>query len=91
MILNEGEREEGKNSSLGMVGKMESVVGEQRDYAFQKWLKVGGVKYDQPPLQARYLNPLVHSCTQMVNTSLWCYLQWKLRKHGNQTRMHMPI
>ena len=53
-----------------MLGQMASVGGEQRDYAFKKWLKVGGVKYNPPPLQARYLHPLVHSCTQIFNTSI---------------------
>ena len=44
--------------------------GEQRDYAFQKCLKVRGVKQDQPSLQAGYMHPLIHPCTQMVNTSI---------------------
>ena len=49
---------------------MKSVGGEQRDYAHKKCLKVGGVKQDQPSLQARYLHPFIHSCTQLVNTSI---------------------
>ena len=37
---------------------------------FSESLKVGGVIQGQPSLQARYLHLLIHSCTQMVNTSI---------------------
>ena len=49
---------------------MESTGGKKRDYAPQKSLKIGGVKQYQPSLQARYLHPLINSCTQMVKTSI---------------------
>ena len=51
---------------MGILGKIESVGGEQKE----KCLKVGRFKQDQPSLQATYLHPLIFSCTQMVYTSI---------------------
>jgi len=36
MFQSEGESEEGESSSLGMLGRIKSIGGEQRDYALQK-------------------------------------------------------
>ena len=49
---------------------MESIGGKQRGYAPRKCLKDGGVKQDQPSLQARYLHSLINSYTRMVKTNI---------------------